>query len=200
VTFSGPGGHSFTDFGDPNPVGALARAIARIGDLQVPAGGQTTFNVGRVGGGTSVNAIPEDAWMEVDLRASDRAALSALDAQFLKALDAGLAAEHARWPGSGPLKMATELVGDRPAAALPADAPIVRTAYAVTRALGGSPVSTVSSSDANYPASLKIPSIQIGGGGQGADAHATSESFDTTDSWRGTQRALLLTIALVQLQ
>lgn len=198
VAFKGPGGHSFTDFGAPNPINALGRAIARIAELQVPADRQTTFNVGRIGGGTSVNSIPAEAWMEVDLRSVDRAALMALDGQVHKALDAALAAEHARWRAGGVLTMIKEVVGDRPPGATRSDSVVVQAAFAATRAVGGVPVATVSSSDANYPTSLGIPSVQIGGGGRGADAHAPTESFDTTESWRGTQRALLLTIALAQ--
>lgn len=198
VTVKGPGGHSFADFGTPSPIGALARAIAKIEEVQVPPGSQTTFNVGRIGGGTSVNSIPADAWMEVDLRSPDRAALAGLDAQLQKALDGALAAEHARWHQARVLTMTRDLVGDRPAGATPADAGVVQAALAATRAVGGVPIPTVSSSDANYPATLRIPSVQIGGGGAGADAHAPNESFDTTDSWRGTARALLLTIALAQ--
>jgi acetylornithine deacetylase/succinyl-diaminopimelate desuccinylase-like protein len=198
VTYKGSGGHSYTDFGAPNPINALGRAIARIAELQVPADQQTTFNVGRVGGGTSVNSIPVDAWMEVDLRSVDRGALAALDEQFRRTLDAALASEHDRWPGGGRLTMAVDLVGDRPAGGIAATASIVQTAMAATRAVGAAPTTSVSSSDANYPTSLGIPSLQIAGGGRGTDAHAPGESFDTTDSWRGTQRALLLTIALAQ--
>jgi acetylornithine deacetylase/succinyl-diaminopimelate desuccinylase-like protein len=196
VTFRGPGGHSFTDFGAPNPIAALGRAIAGVAQLQVPAEPQTTFNVGRIGGGTSVNSLPVDAWMEVDLRSVNPKALGTLDAQFRKTLDAALAAEHARWPGTRPLTMTAEVVGDRPAGSVGAESVVVQRAFAATRAVGAVPTATVSSSDANYPTSLGIPSIQIGGGGRGADAHAPGESFDTTDSWRGTQRALLLSIAL----
>ncbi len=97
VTYKGPGGHSFADFGTPNPAGALGRAIAKIAQFQVPAEPQTTFNVGRIGGGTSVNAIPAEAWMEVDLRSVDRGALTALDARLSQALEAALAEERARW-------------------------------------------------------------------------------------------------------
>jgi acetylornithine deacetylase/succinyl-diaminopimelate desuccinylase-like protein len=198
VTVKGPGGHSFGDFGMPNPIGALGRAIARIAELQVPVDPQTTFNVGRIGGGTSINSIPVDAWMEVDLRSVDRTALAALEGQLHKALDAALASEHARWQKTGVLTMTKDVVGDRPAGATRADSVVVQAAFAATRAVGGAAVTTVSSSDANYPTSLRIPSVQIGGGGEGANAHAPSESFDTTDSWRGTQRALLLAIALAQ--
>jgi acetylornithine deacetylase/succinyl-diaminopimelate desuccinylase-like protein len=198
VTYKGPGGHSFADFGMPNPASALGRAIAKIAQFQVPADPQTTFNVGRVGGGTSVNAIPVDAWMEVDLRSVDRAALAALDGRLNQALEAALAEERARWGTGARLTMTKEVVGDRPAGATPAGSVVVQAAIAATRAVGAVPLSTVSSSDANYPTSLGIPAVQIGGGGAGANAHAPGESFDTTDSWRGTQRALLLTVALAQ--
>ena len=198
VTVKGPGGHSFADFGTPNPIGALGRAIAKISEFQVPPDSQTSFNVGRIGGGTSVNSIPADAWMEVDLRSTDHAALAGLDAQLRRALDAALAAEHAQWHQTGVLTMTRELVGDRPTGATPVSADLVQAALAATRAVGAVPTTTVSSSDANYPATLRIPSVQIGGGGEGADAHAPSESFDTTDSSRGTERALLLAITLAQ--
>jgi len=198
ITVRGPGGHSFADFGAPSPIGALGRAIAKIEEFRVPVETQTTFNVGRVGGGTSVNSIPAEAWMEVDLRSADQSALAALDAQLHKALDEALAAEHAHWRRAGVLKMTKEVVGTRPAGATPVESMIVKAALAATRAVGGTVLTSVSSSDANYPTSLGIPSIQIGGGGGGTNAHAPGESFDTTDSWRGTQRALLLTVALAQ--
>jgi tripeptide aminopeptidase len=201
VTFRGPGGHSFTDFGAPNPISALGRAVAKIAELQVPRDGQTTFNVGRVGGGTSVNAIPAEAWMEIDLRSVDGAALAALERQLDQALDGALAAEHARAQAAGQtvvLRMTKDTVGDRPGGATGSDSVVVQAALAATRAVGAVPISSVSSSDANYPASLRLPSVQIGGGGRGGDAHAPTEWFDTADSWRGTGRALLLTLALAQ--
>jgi acetylornithine deacetylase/succinyl-diaminopimelate desuccinylase-like protein len=198
VTFKGPGGHSFGAFGTPSPVGAMGRAVAKISEFQVPAGSQTTFNVGRIGGGTSVNSIPSDAWMEVDLRSVERAALAALDVSLDKALNAAVAEENARWRRPGVVTMTRQLVGDRPAVATPADSFVVQAALAATRALGAFPLPNVSSSDANYPASLRISSIEIGGGGRMTGAHSPSEAFDTTDSWLGTGRALLLTIALAQ--
>jgi acetylornithine deacetylase/succinyl-diaminopimelate desuccinylase-like protein len=197
VTIKGPGGHSFADFGTPSPIGAIGRAIDKIQEL-VPADSQTTFNVGRIGGGTSVNSISADAWMEVDLRSAGRSALTALDGQLQKALDAALAAEHARWRRPGVLTMTKELVGDRPVGTVPDNSVVVETAFAATRAIGMVPNVSVSSSDANYPTSLRIPSVHIGGGGAGSGIHTPGESFDTTDSWRGAERALLLTIALVQ--
>jgi tripeptide aminopeptidase len=197
VTYKGPGGHSYGDFGLANPVHALGRAIARIADFQVPPDPRTTFNVGRVGGGTSVNSIPYEAWMEVDMRSVDPAALGRLDASFRKAVDEALAEENARWNNRGQLTVVRDLVGNRPAGRTPEDSAIVRTATEVTRALGGSPDLGAGSTDANYAMSLKIPAITIGGGGLGRGAHSLGESFDTTDSWRGTERALLLAVALV---
>ena len=198
VTFKGPGGHAFADFGRPNPANALGRAAAKLADIRVPSTPPTSFNIGRIGGGTAVNAIPVEAWMEVDLRSVDRRVLQTLDADFQKAVDAAVTEENARWNTPGMLTVAKERVGDRPGGSTASDTPIVRTAVAVTRALGGVPISSVSSSDANYSGSLGVPAVEIGGGGQGANVHVLTESFDTTNSWLGTQRALLLTIALTQ--
>ncbi len=197
VTFKGPGGHSYGAFGMVNPIQALGRAMARIADFQVPNKPKTTFNVGRIGGGTSVNAIPFDAWMEVDMRSADPASLQSVDAKFHKAVDDAVADENARW-GSRQLTAEKTVVGSRPAGRTPADAPIVVAAISVTKALN-IPVSLdEGSTDSNIPMNLSIPAITIDGGGRGRGAHALDESFDTTDSWMGTQRALLLALALAQ--
>lgn len=196
VTYKGPGGHSYGDFGIANPVHALGRAIAQIADLQVPREPRTTFNVGRVGGGTSINSIAPSAWMEVDLRSSDPGALKALDAGFQKALDAALDDENERWADSGRLTMEKTVVGNRPGGRNAADAAIVSTVLAVTRALGQSGDIDEGSTDANIPISLGIPALTIGGGGSSSGTHTTAETFDTTDSWQGTARALLVAIAL----
>ncbi|MEP7304251.1 MAG: M20/M25/M40 family metallo-hydrolase [Acidobacteriota bacterium] len=198
VVFKGPGGHSFAAFGLANPIDALGRAIAKIADFQVAGQPKTTFNVGRVGGGTSVNSIPAEAWMEVDMRSSAQTALAALDARFQKAIDAAVAEENDRWRTPRMITVVKERVGDRPAGSTPADSMIVRTVEAVHRALSVPVAFNESSTDSNIPMSLRIPAITIGGGGRGAGAHAATESFDTTDSWRGTERALLLAIALAQ--
>jgi tripeptide aminopeptidase len=198
VAVKGSGGHSYGDFGIANPIHALGRAIAHIGDLQVPRQPKTTFSVGRIGGGTSVNAIASDAWMEVDMRSSDRAALRALDAAFQKALDVAVAEENERWGSRGRLVLEKLVVGDRPAGRNPEDAPIVAAAVSVTRALGMRADLEEGSTDANIPMSLGIPAITIDGGGSAAGAHTLEESFDTTDSWQGTARALLIAIALAQ--
>jgi acetylornithine deacetylase/succinyl-diaminopimelate desuccinylase-like protein len=198
VTFKGPGGHSYSAFGLANPAHALGRAVAAFADLHVPADPKTTFAVGRIGGGTSVNAIPFDAWMEVDMRSVDAAALQALESGFLEAVDEALTAENARWNQNGRLTVEKELVGDRPAGLTPASSPIVEAAVSVTTALGLPSTLDDGSTDANTPMSLGIPAITIDAGGRGTGAHALEETFDTAESWKGTQRALLLAIALAE--
>ncbi len=198
VTYRGKGGHSFADFGIANPVHALGRAIAGIAALDVPQDPRTTFNVGRIGGGTSVNAIAEEAWMEIDLRSPDPAALAELDRRVESAVERALADENGRASGRGRLTVDRQLVGDRPAGGIPASAPIVRTAVDVSRALGVAAHLAEGSTDANIPLSLGIPAITIDGGGVGSGAHTIEETFDATDSWKGTARALLLTVALAQ--
>jgi acetylornithine deacetylase/succinyl-diaminopimelate desuccinylase-like protein len=198
VAFKGPGGHSFGAFGMANPMGAMGRAIAKIQELQVPKQPKTTFNVGRIGGGTSVNSIPFEGWMELDMRSSDPASLAAVDANIQKAIDAAVAEENARWGKPGTITVVKELVGDRPAGSTPESAEIVKNGLAAATVLGYSANLGEGSTDSNIPMSLRIPSITIGGGGRGRDAHALTESFDTTDSWMGTQHALLLTVALAQ--
>ena len=198
VTFSGQGGHSFSDFGIANPVHALGRAVAAVSQLEVPSDPKTTFSVGRIGGGTSVNAIPREAWLEVDLRSAEIGTLQALAGRFEAAVDRALVDENARWGGRGQLLLKKEVVGDRPPGRTSDSDPIVTRALAVTRALGATVVPGEASTDSNYPMSLGIPAITIGAGGVGANAHSPNETFDTTDSWKGTQRAVLLAVALTE--
>jgi acetylornithine deacetylase/succinyl-diaminopimelate desuccinylase-like protein len=171
--------------------------MARIADFQVPTEPKTTFNVGRIGGGTSVNAIPYEAWMEVDMRSSDQASLKSVDAKFHKAVDDAVADENARW-GSRQLTVDKALVGDRPAGRTDASSPIVTAAVSVTKALKFPVSLDEGSTDSNIAMNMGIPAITVDGGGRGRGAHALDESFDSTDSWQGTQRALLLAIALAQ--
>jgi acetylornithine deacetylase/succinyl-diaminopimelate desuccinylase-like protein len=196
VSYKGPGGHSYGAFGIANPIHALGRAIAKIGELQVPADPRTTFNVGRIGGGTSVNSIATEAWMEVDVRSSDPAALTALDAGVQKAIDAALAEENTRWNNRGRLTLEKTLVGNRPAGRTAEDAPIVQAALSATKALGLRASLDEGSTDANIPMSLGIPAITIDGGGSETGTHTPAETFNTTDSWQGTARAVLLAVAL----
>lgn len=198
VTYKGPGGHSYGAFGLANPIHALGRAIARIADFKVPQTPKTTFNVGRIGGGTSVNSIAYEAWMEMDMRSPDMESLKAVDANFLKAVDQALAQENERWGDKGKLTVDTQRVGERPAGSTPESSAIVQTAIAVTKALGFTARLGDGSTDANVPMNLRIPAITIGGGGGGSGAHSPNEHFDTANSWQGTQRAVLLAIALAQ--
>ena len=198
TTFKGPGGHSFGSFGMANPIQAMGRAIAKIDNFEVPSNPRTTFNVGRVGGGTSVNAIPFECWMEVDLRSTDKPSLEALNMKFRTAVAQAVEEENLRWNNRGAVSVSNELVGVRPAGSTPPDSAIVVTAIAVSRLFGFSGQLSESSTDSNIPMNRGIPAVTIGGGGIGAGAHSASETFDTTDSWAGTQRALLLTVALAR--
>jgi acetylornithine deacetylase/succinyl-diaminopimelate desuccinylase-like protein len=198
VTFKGPGGHSFGAFGMANPIQAMGRAIAKIDAFDVPANPKTTFNVGRVGGGTSVNAIPFEAWMEVDMRSSDAASLDALDGRFHAAVSQAVEEENRRWNGRGPVTVSIQAVGLRPAGQTPPGSPIVETALGASRALGIEETLREGSTDANVPMNLGIPAITISGGGQGTGAHSLKETFDTEDAWLGVERALLLAVALAR--
>ena len=197
VTFKGPGGHSYGAFGLSNPLHALGRAVEKIAQFEVPSDPKTTFNVGRVGGGTSVNAIPFDAWFEMDMRSASPSALQAIDAKFHRAVDESVKEEDARWKKSV-LSVDKALVGNRPAGQMPANSPIVQAAVSVTRALGFPVTLDEGSTDSNIPMNLGIPAVTVDGGGRGREAHALGESFDSTNSWQGSQRALLLAIALAQ--
>jgi acetylornithine deacetylase/succinyl-diaminopimelate desuccinylase-like protein len=197
VTFKGPGGHSFGSFGIVNPIHALGRAMARIADFQVPGLPRTTFNVGRVGGGTSVNAIASEAWMEVDLRSGDAVTLRALEKQFRQAVQEAVAQENARW-NSQSLTVAIDTVGMRPAGRVSSTSPIVQAAVSVSKALN-LPISFAEgSTDSNLPLSLGIPALTIDTGGRGSGAHTEQETFDATEAWKGTQRAVLLAVVLAQ--
>jgi len=198
VTFRGPGGHSYDDFGRANPMNALGLAIASISRLQVPSSPKTTFSVGRVGGGTSINSIATEAWMEVDLRSSDEGVLGDLDARVQSSVRRALEEENARRTGQPGLTVAIELVGRRPAGRTAQGTPMVETAIAALRALALPVRLDEGSTDANLPMSVGVPSITVGGGGAGRDAHSPQESFDTTDSWKGTQLVTLLTAALAR--
>lgn len=197
VTFKGPGGHSYGAFGMANPIQAMGRAIAKIDAFEVPTEPKTTFSVGRVGGGTSVNAIPDEAWMEVAMRSAHVKSLDAVNAKFKAALNEAVDEENKRWNNRGPVSVSPEMVGLRPGGNTPAPAPIVQTALAVSKALGANGRLGEGSTDSNVPMNMGIPAITIGGGGKGSGAHSPKgETYDSTDSWKGTQRALLLVVSL----
>lgn len=196
ATFRGPGGHSYDNFGRANPVNAVGLAVASLSRLDVPAVPRATFSVGRIGGGTSINSIASEAWMEVDLRAADETALMQLEAGFQASVRRALDEENNRRKSHDPLTVAVELVGNRPAGRTQPGTLVVDTAIATLKALALPVRLDAGSTDANLPMSLGIPSIAIGGGGIGRDAHSPRESFDTTESWKGSQLLTLLAVAL----
>jgi len=198
VEFKGPGGHSFGAFGMANPIQAMGRAIAKIDSFEVPKNPKTTFNVGRVGGGTSVNAIPFECWMEVDMRSSDQKSLEAVNSKFKAAVAEAVEEENRRWSLRGTVSANPEVVGYRPPGVTNADSAIVITAQAVTKLFGGAGTLGEGSTDSNVPMHVGIPAITIGGGGRGTGAHSLDETFDTKDSYLGTQRGLLLAVALAR--
>ena len=200
ATYRGPGGHSYNDFGRANPAHALGRALAAIADLQTPATPKTTFSVGRIGGGTSVNAIPSESWAEIDLRSSDVTALAALDARVRDAFERAAASENTRWKQTGRLSLSIDALGDRPAGRTDENSTIVETAVAVSRFLGVPAALTANSTDANVPMQMGIAAIALSAGGTGSGVHTLQESYDTRGAVRATERALLLMIALAGLR
>ena len=198
VSFEGPGGHSYGAFGMANPMHAMGRAIANIAELQVPVRPKTTFNVGIVRGGTSVNTITPLAQMEVDMRSESAEELARLDAAIRGAIERGVAAERARWPGSrAGITVKYDTIGIRPTGGQSDDAPIVQTAWKAVELVGWIPATVASSTDANLPIAMGIPAITINGGGRSTGAHGTEESYtELPDSYKGPQLALLIVAAL----
>jgi tripeptide aminopeptidase len=197
VTYKGPGGHSFGAFGLPSATHALARAAAAIADIQTKANPKTTFTVGEIHGGTSVNAIAEEAHMLVDLRSNDAKELLKLEQQFLEITHKAVEDENARW-NSNQISVSLVKIGDRPAGTQADDDPIIVIASAATEAMGLTPtLSGPSSTDSNIPISLGIPSVTLGKGGKSGGTHTLGEWFDPTDSYLGPQRAFLTILGLV---
>lgn len=199
VKFRGPGGHSYGAFGLVSPMNAMAQAVAELARVQVPAKPKTTYSVSVVGGGTSVNAIPNEVWIEVDLRSAAPAELARLEARFLAIIDHAVQGEnHARSIAQGPITAETDLIGDRPAGSTAADADIVRHATAAITAHGFTPSHVASSTDANIPMSLGIPAIKIGSGGTGGRAHSLEEWIDVAKdpSLRGMSATLTAILAV----
>ena len=198
VTLAGPGGHSWSDFGVVNPIYALGRIAAKLADYRVPNAPRTTYNIGRIEGGDSVNVIPEIARMEVDLRSVDEMQLSHLEEFLLHEINQAVRMENSLRGASGhSLRADIELIGHRPSGAIPARTPLVQFAVEASRAVGVQPLLNCASTDANIPISLGIPAITIGAGGRGGDAHRLTEWYEPTGREIGYQRALLLILTTV---
>ena len=205
VAYKGPGGHSYGAFGIPNPIHALGRAMAEIADLQVPSSPKTTFNVGVIDGGTSVNSIPFEASMEIDMRSESPVSLDSVDASVQQILTSALTRENERWAKQtgaraerARLSLVIDTIGIRPANSAQTDsARIVATALSAGRALGFTARPGASSTDSNIPMHLGIPAITIDGGGQGSGAHSLGEWYDDGDrGWLGPQWAALVVASL----
>ena len=201
VTFHGTGGHSYTGFGIPSPIHAMGRAIAKISDFQVPSAPKTTFTVGVVNGGSSVNVIAEESSMLVDMRSLDANALAELSAKFHKAVEEAVEEENARWGlginDSDCITVTFEQKGKRPAGTQEKQCQIVQAANVANQVIGMETLYIgAASTDANIPISLGIPAITVGWGGKGGGEHTIHEWYEHTETWKGPQRDLLLLLAL----
>lgn len=198
VTFHGPGGHSWGAFGLANPAHALGRAMRHLDDMGhafTADGPRTSYTVGRIGGGTSVNSIPFEAWMEVDMRSEDQQSLLAMDSVFQAAMTLALDEANQIRRDGPPLEVEVEMIGNRPSGDIPPGEPFVQRAIAASRALGVEPRLGRSSTDSNVPISMGIPSMTLGGGGIGGRAHSLDEFYINRDGPFGIQRVLLILLA-----
>ncbi|HJR06295.1 MAG TPA: M20/M25/M40 family metallo-hydrolase [Pyrinomonadaceae bacterium] len=201
VRFAGAGGHSWGDFGVPNPVHAMGRTIARLISYPAPKSPRTTFNVGRIEGGAGVNCIAQDASMDVDLRSESPDELQRLDAYFRRAAREAADEENsARRSNTPPLELEMKLIGDRPGGETPADAPLVRLAEEATRALGSNVRLDCSSTDSNIAISIGLPAITIGAGGLSANSHTLDEWYDPRGRELALNRALLVVLGTAGLR
>lgn len=201
VTYRGPGGHSWAAYGVAHPVHALGSCIAMLTRIALPSEPRTTMSVGRIAGGISVNAIPDEAWLEIDVRSTSPKVLAKLDAQVRRIITTATEEENGRrLAGTALLSADVEIIGERPCGETPADHPLVQSAVEATRLVGRQPDLATASTDANVPISLGIPAIAIGAGGRGGEAHTPGEWFDNTDGSLGIARALTILAGAAELE
>ena len=182
ITVTGPGGHSWTDAGRPNPIFILSRALAKLAEMKLSEEPRTTLNVGHISGGTSINSIPESATALIDLRSTDPRELHATESAMREILS----------------DIATiEIIGDRPAGALPQDSPLLHTIRAVDRHLALHTEVRMGSTDANLPLSLGVPAVAMGAGGTGGGIHTLNEWYDPTGRETALRRILLTLLDVV---
>jgi tripeptide aminopeptidase len=193
VVITGPGGHSWSDFGMPNPINALVRGSVRFINTRVPTTPRTTFNLGQVEGGTSVNSIPYEAKLKVDLRSESEDEIVRLEAALRDSVETGIKDEmdNARERGRGKLSVKFNLIGSRPGGELAADSPLLSALRSADEAVGNQSRIERSSTDANIPMSLGIDALAIGAGGNGGGAHSLQEWYETAGRETGLKRALL---------
>ena len=206
ITITGPGGHSWSDFGAPNPIHALGRGIARFVTARVPESPRTSFNIGEIEGGTSVNSIPANAHMKVDLRSESESELSALEVLLRDAVKAGVdeemsaARERGMAGGSNLLNLKINVLGVRPAGELPENSPLLAALLVADNQLGNRSRRERSSTDANIPLSMGIQAISLGAGGRSGGAHTLDEWFDPAGRELGLQRVALTVLAVAGLE
>lgn len=197
IHFKGAGGHSFGAFGRPSAIHAMGRAIAKIAEVRTPSDPKTTFTVGTVSGGTSVNAIAADAVMLLDMRSNSQQELLKLERRIMSLLQPAVDEENARWNDEVKVSVETKLVGDRPAGSQSPDAPIVQAAWMSTRAIGVAPeLRTASSTNANLPINLGIPAVTLTSGGEEGFNHAPGEWWEPKNAYLGPQRIFIMTLSL----
>jgi acetylornithine deacetylase/succinyl-diaminopimelate desuccinylase-like protein len=195
---TGPGGHSWSDFGMPNPINALVRGSVRFINTKIPLTPRTTFNIGQIEGGTSVNSIPHEARLKVDIRSESEAELTRLESALRECIIAGVRdeMESARDRSKGKLEWKVELLGSRPGGELSPDSPLLAALRAADEFVGNQSRIERSSTDANVPLSIGIEAISIGAGGNGGGAHSLQEWYDSAGRELGLKRALLTILGI----
>jgi acetylornithine deacetylase/succinyl-diaminopimelate desuccinylase-like protein len=203
ITVTGPGGHSFTDAGTPNPIAALAQAISTLSQIPLPEEPRTTMNFGTIHGGTSVNSVPESVTATIDFRSTSPAEFIRLETALRRAVDdavkqSNLLTGTIHLRSRGPLSYIIDKIGDRPAAQLPSESPVLEALRAVDRHLGLRTDLRLGSTDANIPISRGVPALSMGAGGEGSGAHTLAEWYCDQDRELGLRRVLLLTLAMTE--
>ena len=201
ISITGPGGHSWSDAGVPNPVLALAAALVEINRMQLPSQPRSAWNVGRIEGGSAINSIPEHAEARIDLRSTDGDQLLRMEQVLRTAVAEAVAASNHAAGDPHPdlqLRFAIDCIGERPAASLPQDAPLLALVQAVDRHFGIRSEQRTASTDANIPLALGIPAVCLGSGGTGGGIHTREEWYDATGRDLGLRRILLLLLSLAQ--
>jgi acetylornithine deacetylase/succinyl-diaminopimelate desuccinylase-like protein len=197
IHFKGPGGHSFEAFGTPSAIHAMGRAIAKIGEVRTPRDPKTTFTVGMVSGGTSVNAIAAEASMLLDIRSNSQEELLRTESKILPLLQQAVDEENARWNSDKKITVETKLIGDRPAGSQPPDSMIVQASWMATKVIGQKPeLAAASSTNANLPISIGVPAVTLGSGGEEGFIHAPGEWFDPTNAYLGPQKIFVTVLGL----
>jgi tripeptide aminopeptidase len=201
VAVTGPGGHSWSDFGAPNPIAAVSRGIVQFSSIRLPKDPRSTYNFGAIEGGTSINSIPARVSVKVDLRSEDASQLARLESALRAAMQAGVREElSASGARSDALLVAFHSLGDRPSGKLPNNSPLLATIRDADLYLGISSRLESSSTDANIPLSLGIPAVALGAGGTGGGSHTLAEWYDPTGRHLGLQRLFLIAVALAGLE